>query len=309
MPVQEAREVFAGEQADVSAGVYRTWDQDTPYDIAYRSPTFYTSESYFLDDDGALTRIGIPDDADMQGIMNGQMIVELKSDWKPSDSTYKQGAIISIDFARFMAGARDFDVLFAPSGSIAIKRGGVVSTRDYVILNLLDDVVSRMMRFSYVDGEWRGEDIEAQSLGSINLVTAAEDSNVFFFSYEGFLRPDTLYVANDGGATIEPLKSLPDFFDTDGMTVEQHFATSKDGTKVPYFLVLPDGLRGKRRYTDTALWLRRLRDQPDTVVQCDHWPQLAGQRRCLRPGEHPRRRRVRSGLAPGSAEERPSARL
>lgn len=241
VPVQEAREVFAGEQADVSAGVFRTWDQDTPYDIAYRSPTFYTSESYFLDDDGALTRIGIPDDADMQGIMNGQMIVELKSDWKPSDNTYKQGAIISIDFARFMAGARDFDVLFAPSGSIAIKRGGVVSTRDYVILNLLDDVVSRMMRFSYVDGEWRGEDIEAPSLGSINLVTAAEDSNVFFFNYEGFLRPDTLYVANDGGATIEPLQSLPDFFDTDGMTVEQHFATSKDGTKIPYFLVLPKG--------------------------------------------------------------------
>ncbi len=241
VPVQEAKEVFAGEQADVSAGVFRSWDKDTPYDIAYRSPTFYTSESYLLDDDGALTRIGIPDDADLEGIMNGQMIVELKSDWKPTATTYRQGAVISIDFARFMKGERDFDVLFTPSGTIAIKRGGVMSTRDYVILNLLDNVVGRMMRFSYVDGEWQGEDIDAESLGSINLVTAAEDSNVFFFSYEGFLRPDTLYVANDGGATIEPLKSLPDFFATDGMTVEQHFATSKDGTKVPYFLVLPKG--------------------------------------------------------------------
>jgi prolyl oligopeptidase len=252
-PVQEATEAFAGEQADVAAGVFRSWDQDTPYDIAYRAPTFYTSESYLLDDDGALTRIGIPDDADLQGIMNGQMIVELKSDWKPADATYGQGAVISIDFARFMAGARDFDVLFAPNGTVAIKRGGVMSTRDYVILNLLDDVVSRMMRFSYVDGEWRGEDIEAESPGSINLVTAAEDSNVFFFSYEGFLRPDTLYVANDGGATIEPLKSLPDFFDTKGMTVEQHFATSKDGTKVPYFLVLPDGFEANGN-TPTLLY-------------------------------------------------------
>ena len=241
VPVQEAREVFAGEQADVAAGVYRTWDQDTPYDIAYRSPSFFTAESYLLDDDGKLVRIDIPEDADLEGVMNGQMIVELKSDWKPADTTYSQGSVISIDFARFMEGARDFDVLFAPSGTVAIKRGGVMSTRDYVILNLLDNVVGRMMRFSYIDGEWRGEDIEAEALGSINLVTAAEDSNVFFFSYEGFLRPDTLYVANDGGATIEPLKSLPDFFDTTGMTVEQHLATSKDGVKVPYFLVLPDG--------------------------------------------------------------------
>ncbi|MGI9232076.1 MAG: prolyl oligopeptidase family serine peptidase [Woeseiaceae bacterium] len=241
IPVEEAKEVYAGEQADVAAGVFRTWDQDTPYDIAYRAPSFYDVENFLLNGDGELTRIDIPNDANLRGIMNGQMIVELKSDWKPADFEYRQGAVISIDFARFLKGARNFNVIFAPTGTIAIKSGGVMSTRDYVILNLLDNVVSRMMRFSYVDGEWQGEDIEAESLGSISLVTAAEDSNVFFFSYEGFLRPDTLYVANDGGASIEPLKSLPDFFDADGMTVEQHFATSKDGTKVPYFLLLPDG--------------------------------------------------------------------
>ena len=241
VPVEEAKEVFAGQQADVSAGVFRTWDQDTPYDIAYRAPSFFSSESYLLGEGGELTRIDIPEDADLQGVMNGQMIVELKSDWEPSDTVYRQGAIISIDLARFLKGARDFDVIFEPTGTVAVKRGGVMSTRDYVILNLLDDVVSRMMRFSYIDGEWYGEDIEAEALGSISLVTAAEDSNVFFFSYEGFLRPDTLYVANDGGAAIEPLKSLPDFFDTDAMRVEQHFATSKDGTRIPYFVVLPKG--------------------------------------------------------------------
>lgn len=243
LPFQEAREVFAGEQADVAAGVFRTWDQDTPYDIAYRSPSFFTTESYLLNADREPTRIGIPDDANLHGIMNGQMIVSLKSDWKPADTRYRQGAVISIDLARFLKGARDFDVIFEPTGTVAVKRGGVVSTRDYVILNLLDDVVSRMMRFSYVDGEWQGKDIEAEAPGSISLVTAAEDSNVFFFSYEGFLRPDTLYIANDGGASIELLKSLPDFFDADGMSVEQRFATSKDGTKIPYFIVLPRGFK------------------------------------------------------------------
>ncbi|MGB5721391.1 MAG: prolyl oligopeptidase family serine peptidase [Woeseiaceae bacterium] len=241
VPITEATEVFAGKQADVSAGVFRTWDQDTPYDIAYRAPSFYSTENYLRTDDGEFTRIDIPEDADFHGVMNGQMIVELKSDWKPAAVEYKQGAIISIDFARFLKGERAFEIIFEPTGTIAVKRGGVMSTRDYVILNLLDNVVSRMMRFSYVDGEWQGEAIDAEPLGSISLVTAAEDSNVFFFSYEGFLRPDTLYVANDGGASIEPLKSLPDFFDTKGMTVEQHFATSKDGTRIPYFVLLPDG--------------------------------------------------------------------
>ena len=239
VPITEAREVFAGEQADVSAGVFRSWDKDTAYDIAYRAPSFFRSNIYLFTGEDDLTPIEIPEDAEFHGVMNGQMIVQLKTDWKPSNTEYRQGAVISIDFDAFMDGKRDFEVLFEPGETIALQRGGVMSTRDYVILNLLDDVVSRLMRFSYVDGEWKGEDIKTEILGSISLVTSAEESNIFFFSYEGFLRPDTLYVANDGGKTIEPLKSLPDFFDTRGMNVEQHFAISNDGTRVPYFVVLP----------------------------------------------------------------------
>ena len=239
VPITEAREVFAGEQADVSAGVFRSWDKDTAYDIAYRAPSFFRSNIYLFTGEDDLTPIEIPEDAEFHGVMNGQMIVQLKTDWKPSNTEYRQGAVISIDFDAFMDGKRDFEVLFEPGETIALQRGGVMSTRDYVILNLLDDVVSRLMRFSYVDGEWKGEDIKTEILGSISLVTSAEESNIFFFSYEGFLRSDTLYVANDGGKTIEPLKSLPDFFDTRGMNVEQHFAISNDGTRVPYFVVLP----------------------------------------------------------------------
>jgi prolyl oligopeptidase len=38
------------------------------------------------------------------------------------------------------------------------------------------------------------------------------------------------------------LKSNPVFFDGSKSVIEQHFATSKDGTKVPYFLVRPKAL-------------------------------------------------------------------
>jgi len=173
--------------------------------------------------------------------MNGQMIVELKSDWQPADTNFVQGTLMSIDFDAFMDGGRDFKVIYVPTDSSAIPRSGVVWTRDYLILNQLEDVTSRLSRYELADGEWLRTEIEAEALGSISLVSAAEDSNVFFFSYEGFLRPDTLYVANDGGDSVEPLFGLPSFFDAEGMSVEQHFATSKDGTKIPYFLVLPNG--------------------------------------------------------------------
>lgn len=239
VPVSEAREVFAGEQADVAAAVYRSWDKDTAYDIAYRAPSFFRSMIYLVNSEDDLERIEVPEDADFHGVVNGQMLVELKSDWKPSDTEFRQGAVISIDFDAFMNGARDFTMLFEPSATVAVQSGGVMATRDYVILNVLDNVVSRLTRFSYADGRWQGVDLKTETPGSIRLVTSAEDSNIFFYSYEDFLRPDTLYVANDGGTTVEPIKSLPDFFDTSGMHVEQYSATSKDGTRISYFVVLP----------------------------------------------------------------------
>ena len=241
VPIEEAKEVFAGEQADVSVGVYRGWDGEVSYDVVHRTPTFFTAIRYLYAEDGEHQKIDIPDDASFHGLMNGQMIVELKSDWQPADTNFVQGTLMSIDFDAFMDGGRDFKIIYVPTDSSAIPRGGVAWTRDYLILNQLEDVTSRLSRYELVDGEWLRTEIATEALGSISLVSAAEDSNVFFFNYEGFLRPDTLYVANDGGDSVEPMFSLPSFFDADGMSVEQHFATSKDGTKIPYFLVLPNG--------------------------------------------------------------------
>jgi prolyl oligopeptidase len=240
-PIGEATEIFAGEQADVSAGVYRTWDRDESYDVAYRVPSFFETLNYLYTGDGEFHHIDIPTDADFLGVMNGQMLVQLKTDWEVGGSTYPQAALLSIDFARFMDGDRDFETLAVPGESMAIPRGGIISTRDYVIVRLLDDVVSKLKRFAFVDGKWMSEDIPTEDLGSITLGSSSDESNIFFFTYENFLTPDTLFVADDGGKTVEALRSLPDFFDTDGMSVEQHFATSKDGTRVPYFVVLPEG--------------------------------------------------------------------
>jgi len=240
-PIEEASEVFAGEQSDVAAGVYRTWDRDETYDVAYRTPSFFETLSYLYMGDGRFEHIDIPKDADFLGVMNGQMLVQLKTDWQIGKTSYPQAALMSIDFARFMDGDRDFEVLVVPGESMAIPRGGILTTRDYIVVRLLDDVVSRLQRFAFVDGQWVSEDIETDDLGTITLGSSSDESNIFFFTYENFLVPDTLYVADEGGRTVKALRSLPEFFDSGGMSVEQHFATSKDGTRVPYFIVLPKG--------------------------------------------------------------------
>ncbi len=236
-PLADAEEIFAGKSSDVSVGVSRTWDGDAHYDIARRSPTFFTRELYLMVEDGERVRIDIPDDASLRGIFHGQLIVSLKSDWTPANKTFAGGSLIGIDFERFMKGHRDFDELFAPTATSAL--GSVASTKDYLLLTVLEDVVSRMARLTRLDGAWVSEDLDTEPYGRISISTASDTTNTFFFSYEGFLQPDTLYVAREGGDDIEAMQSLPEFFDTEGMSVEQRFATSSDGEKIPYFLVLP----------------------------------------------------------------------
>ena len=245
-PPQEATEIFAGVATDVSAGAYRTWDGTTPYDFAYRLPSFFTRVVYLYEDE-TFVRVDLPDDARMLGILHGQMLVQLKSDWQVDGTTLAQGALVATDFRSFMRGERDFQVLIEPSPTTAIKRGGVRSTRDYLIVNLLDNVKSRLLRFSFQDGDWQAEDIDTDAIGNISLISAAEESNIFFFTYEDFLKPDTLFVANDGGRSIETIQSLPSFFKSNGMRAEQLFATSADGTRVPYFVVFPKGFTGDRK--------------------------------------------------------------
>ena len=252
-PIDEATEVYAGEREDVAAVIERSWDKDTAYDVAYRVPSFFETINYLYTGDGEFQHIDIPNDARFLGIMDGQMLVQLKTDWQLEETMYPQGALMSIAFDRFMSGDRDFEVLIVPDASTAIPRGGIVTTRDYIIVRLLDDVVSKLMRFSYVEGEWLKEEIQTQGFGTISLGSSSDESNIFFFTYENFLAPDTLHVADDGGETIKPLHSLPEFFDAEGMTVEQHFATSKDGTKVPYFLVMPKGFEANGK-TPTLMY-------------------------------------------------------
>lgn len=237
--IAEATTLFEGESTDVWNLAYRQHDGDAHYDFVRQAPSFFKSRMYRLGNDDKLTLVDIPEDAQPQGIFKGQFVVELKSAWKTGGHEYPQGALLAIDFERFMGGDRKFEVLVQPTETSAIE--SVVSTQSFLIVNHLNNVTNRLDRFEFTDGAWKADAIATQRLGNINLVSADDVNDTFFFTYEDFLTPDTLFVAKEGGRNIAKVKQLPAYFDADGMSVEQNFATSADGTKVPYFLVKPKG--------------------------------------------------------------------
>ncbi len=92
-------------------------------------------------------------------------------------------------------------------------------------------------------------------------------------------------------------------------TVDQYEATSSDGTKVPYFVVHPKDDEARRVQPDHPLRLRRLPGLHAASLLAADRQAVAGARRRLRAGQHPRRRRVRAGLARGGPEDPPPADL
>ena len=78
---------------------------------------------------------------------------------------------------------------------------------------------------------------------SVALAAAIENSDVFYYGVDNYLDPPSLFQADATGGVASEVKTLPPSFDSSKDTVDQYEATSSDGTKIPYFVVHPKGMK------------------------------------------------------------------
>lgn len=147
----EAELVFEGEKNDVLVTATRFWDKETAYDMIIRLPSFF-ERHYYLYRDGETHRIPVPDDADLAGVLDGRLLVELKSDWQVGEETYRQGGLLAATIDSLMAGEPDFELLFQPGERQAVD--SVAVTENTVLVNVLDNVVGELLRFTRTDDGW-----------------------------------------------------------------------------------------------------------------------------------------------------------
>jgi prolyl oligopeptidase len=72
---------------------------------------------------------------------------------------------------------------------------------------------------------------------SVSIETTNQTDDRFFLGLEGFLTPSSLWLGDATAGTLKQVKARPPQFDGSRDVVEQFEATSKDGTKIPYFVV------------------------------------------------------------------------
>ena len=240
----DAATVFEAQASDMVA--YASVDPTPGYERVslYRLVDFYNNELFLLAGDRAV-RVDKPDDAQLR-FWRERVLIELRSDWQLGKQTFARGSLLVADAAGYLAGGRLLTPLFTPSPTRSLS--GYATMRSTLLLTVLDNVASRIEELTWRDGSWQRREVQAPYPGTLS-VTALHDpelkedplAETYLLNAADFLSPDSLQLGRSGSDERERLKSLPSFFSAEGMRVEQRFATSRDGTRVPYFVVWPAG--------------------------------------------------------------------
>jgi prolyl oligopeptidase len=156
-----------------------------------------------------------------------------------------------------------------------------------VLVNILDNVTEPARSGSATPhGRFARRAVDAPSPGNAGRDAACTTrcrrddplAEQYLLSYTDFLTPDSLLLGRSRRRRRDTLKSLPASFDSVGMRAEQHFATSRDGTRVPYFVVWPRGAKptATTRRCCTATAASRSRWSPGTRRLRRAWYQRGG---------------------------------
>jgi len=235
-PWSSAKVVAQGIEDDIAVRPFAVMDGDTRYVGVDRGIGFYTDKRSILTPDGRLVELPIPETAEFQTIFGGQVIVSLVD---PLDG-FQPGSVVAFDLPAMLAGNKPSPTLvMAPTKSQAIEQ---VSSTDHVLwIKALDDVSGKLFALRrQSDGSWSRQEVNLPSNSTIQLVGGADKQDIAFATVEGMLDPTTLVAVGPDG--VRTVQALPAEFDASKFTVEQRFATSKDGTRIPYFLVRKKGV-------------------------------------------------------------------
>ena len=202
------------------------------YNYIIRMINFWEQEIFLLSEAGELQQVNLPRDADFQGFFEGQALAILRSEWRNA----RQGALVALDLKTDV-----LSVLYQPGERASVSYAA--TTKDSLLINTLDKVSNVIIEAWLKDGEWQKRALPFQEKSAIDVISTDDFRTEILVVVRNFVSPSTLYLYGKEYDEPEILKRLPARFDASDLQVEQLWATSKDGTQVPYFVVAKQGLK------------------------------------------------------------------
>ena len=243
-PMASARTVYEGKESDVASVGVVFHDPAGTIALVQRAPSFFTAEYYELGADGTTRQLPLPLGADLKGAQGRSLLFTLREDWTPPGrASLAKGSLIAYTLpALGSTGEAAIAVLYAPDARSAIDQ--VAAGRDAVYVSINHDVTGSIHVFRVgASGTWSESRLELPAAGSTHIVSTNNWGPEAQFRFESYTTPTTLYATGGQGKPVA-IKSLPARFDATNLATEEFFATSSDGTRVPYFVTRSRSLTG-----------------------------------------------------------------
>jgi len=240
--LEEAAELYAGDKTDVGVWPWSSeLDDGTMIYGAVEADTFFTSK-YWLLSDGEPVQFPVPAKSSLGGDYKGHQFVTLQEDWSVQDQDFKTGDLVAFNLQQFLDTKElpAVELVFRANERQAVN--GVSIAKGAALLSINDNVAGKILRLEPGEDGWTTSDIPLPGTGQAGIAFADKDEEAVFLNYEGFLTPDSLLSYDINTNETASLKSLPEKFDAEGLVVHQKEATSKDGTKIPFFVIHREGI-------------------------------------------------------------------
>jgi prolyl oligopeptidase len=212
--------------------------------LAINAVDFFTEVASLVTSDGVLRALDLPSGSEVKTVLNNILVVSLRNDLALDGKTIPAGSLLGYSLDKRVQP----EILFQPSDTTFLLN--VTRAGDSLILSLLSNVTSKLKVLSNTAGKWQSRDLRVPELGLSAVAASSADKESFYILSQSLLMPPQLGFVSPtltesgelSGYTEIPVRKMPDQFNVNEFKVEQIFATSPDGTRVPAFLVHKKGL-------------------------------------------------------------------
>ena len=229
---EQAQAVFATDHSNLMVDAWRYLDsQGSPIDIIEEAHGFFHKTYYVLTKEQQIMELNLPEQSDIVGYLNGQLLVHLHQDWQRSNHFYLSGSLLAVVLRK--GKIHQAHLLFQPSARQTIQ--DIETSHNHIILHYLDKVNSRLKIWRWQNSQWAEQMLPRIPSGTIELIEQPWGSNQLYFTVSDFLQPTVLLALDIDHKELVVLRKAPQCFETSDYQTHQYIAHSKDGTAIPYF--------------------------------------------------------------------------
>ncbi len=245
-PVERAKIVFETTADRMSAYCDVDFTAETPRVWFIDRLDFFNFDVWLGTENGASVKLDLPSDIWLQ-IHRDWFVVKLRSAWTVGGVTHAPDTVLGMSLSAFLAGERNFAVVFAPGPRRALQ--GFFWADGKLILPILNELRPVFEICTPSANGWDRETL--QGLPGIGVVDVwrfdsheSESNGDLLANVQEPLTPPSLMLLERGVTSPTVLKQAPKTFTADGLVVTQHEAISIDGERIPYVQTGPAGESG-----------------------------------------------------------------